>query len=467
MSKKLLFILLCIGLLSCNTKEDSSSKVTWIGGEIVNPKLGYVILSKDFKILDTVPLNDQNFFIYKSDSLAEGLYSFNHYEYQMFYLQPGDSLMFRVNTVDFDESLAFSGKGAKRNNLLVEFFLMNEQEAKLIPGYYHLSPELFEKKLDSMNTVRMVKFNEFMAENPSERYFKSVAKANINYDSYIKKEQYVSANVSNLSNLNVKNYPKDFFDYRKGVDFGSKELRSYYPYYRFLNRLFDNLSYDMYKESYDFDRNSFVHNYDKIKIIDSLVTDDSLKNRLARANVYNYLMHGNEVEKGREIVTLFTKVNTNKKFNADIAELSEATLQMASGKKIPNVFLLGTDNTIKDLHSTLKKQTVLFFWSSQSIKHFRSIHTKAAELNSKYPEYDFIGINTDSHFKKWRGIVSKSSYNPTNEFQFNDIKEAEKKLLINSANKAIVLDKHGIILKGNTSLFDQNIEAILLGFLNK
>jgi hypothetical protein len=467
LSKNLLFILLSIGLLSCNTGEDTSSKVTWIGGEIVNPKLDYVILSKDFKILDTVPLNDQNFFIYKSDSLAKGLYTFNHYEYQMFYLEPGDSLMFRVNTVDFDESLAFSGKGAERNNLLMEFFLMNEQEAKLIPGYYHLSPEMFQEKLDSMNSIRRTKFNAFIAENPSEKYFKAVANANINYDSYLKKEQYVSANVGNHSKVNLENYPKDFFDYRKEVDYGSKELRSYYPYYRFLNRLFDNLSHDLSTEGQEFDRNSFTHNYNKIKIIDSLVTDDSLKNRLARANVYNYLLHGNEMEKGKEIVALFSKVSTNKKFNKDISELSEATLRMATGKKIPNVFLLSTDNTIKDLHSTIKKQTVLFFWSSQSIKHFRSIHTKAAELNSKYPEYEFIGINTDSHFKKWRSIVFKSSYNPTNEFQFNNIKEAEKKLLINSANKAIILDKHGIILKGNTSLFDQNIETILLGYLNK
>jgi hypothetical protein len=453
--------------MSCNTEEDISSKVTWIGGEIVNPILDYVILSKDFKVLDTVPLNDQNFFIYKVDSLAKGLYTFNHYEYQMFYLQPGDSLMFRVNTVDFDESLAFSGRGAERNNLLMEFFLMNEQETKLMPGYHHLSPELFQVKLDSMNSTRLDKFNAFIAEHPSEKYFKAVAKANINYDSYIKKEQYVSANIGNLSDGHLKNYPKDFYDYRKEVDFGSEELRSYYPYYRFLNRLFDNLSYDSYRGSDEFDRNSFVHNYNKIKIIDSLITDDSLKNRLARANVYNYLLHGNEVDKGKEIVALFSKVSTNKKFNKDIAELSEATLQMVSGKKIPNVFLLNTDNTMKDLQSTIKKQTVLFFWSSQSIKHFRSIHTKAAELNSKYPEYDFIGINTDSHFKKWRSIVFKSSYNPANEFQFNNIKKAEKKLLINSANKAIVLDKDGIILEGNTSLFDQNIEATLLGFLNK
>ena len=110
---------------------------------------------------------------------------------------------------------------------------------------------------------------------------------------------------------------------------------------------------------------------------------------------------------------------------------------------------------------------LLYFWSSQSVSHLKNIHAKAAELNAKYPEYDFIGVNTDTHFKKWRGVVTQSGYNRTNEYQFDDIDEAKKKLVINSANKAILIDGNGIILEGNTSLFNIKIENTLLGYLNK
>lgn len=466
MIRSLLVVLFCIAFISCNQNENRSSEVTWIGGEIVNPKLDYVILLKDSKVLDTVYLDDDNFFLHKADSITDGLYSFRHYEYQIIYLKPGDSLMLRVNTVDFDESLAFSGKGAERNTLLMDFFLMNEKETKQLPMFYSLEPKQFEKKIDSFTKARTDLYNEFIIKNSADKNFKKIAKANIDYDGYMKKELYASVNQSKKTGSG-KDFPSDFYDYRKEVDFGNTALRSYFPYYRFLNHYFDNLAYEKYMNSSDFDRYSFAHNWNKVKIMDSLITSDSLKIGLVRGNVINYLLNGKDAEKGPEMVELFSQINPHKACNIEMLELAESAMQLTTGKKIPNVLLLNTENTVKDLHSILRKNTVLFFWSSQSVSHFRNIHAKAAELNSKYPEYDFIGVNTDTHFKKWRSVVTQAGYNRINEYQFDNIDEAEKKLVINSANKAIVMDADGIILEGNTSLFNINIEATLLGYLNK
>ena len=38
--------------------------------------------------------------------------------------------MFRLNTLDFDESLVFTGEGAKKNNYLINLFLEHEKEEK-------------------------------------------------------------------------------------------------------------------------------------------------------------------------------------------------------------------------------------------------------------------------------------------------------------------------------------------------
>ena len=57
--------------------------------------------------------------------------------------------MLRVNTVDFDESLTFSGTGAARNNLLIDMFLINEAEDQQMPPMYLLTPNNFEAKIDS------------------------------------------------------------------------------------------------------------------------------------------------------------------------------------------------------------------------------------------------------------------------------------------------------------------------------
>jgi len=461
--KKLFFIIISIILVSCNKHEDSSSSIAWIGGEIVNPKLDYVILTKDYRVLDTIPLSKDNHFLYKIDSLDSGLYSFNHYEYQIIYLEKGDSLMLRVNTVDFDESLAFTGKGAERNNLLMEFFLINEAETKLMPDLYQLEPEEFQKKLDSLTNSRKILYDDFILKHPHESGFNDVAMANINYDSYIKKELYTSANQGSVIASNANEFPENFYAYRKKIDFGNDKLKSYYPYYRFLDRYFDNLACQKHKKDIIFDRYSFEHVFNKIKLFDSLITNDSLKVSLIRMNAINYLLNGKDAKRGEEIVALFSKISDNDLYIEEISRLAEAKMKLESGNKIPNIILLSSDNNSQELHNVIIKPTVLFFWSSQSMKHFKNIHSKTAELNSKYPEYDFIGINTDSHFKKWRGIVTQSGYDIKKEFQLENASDAEKKLLINSANKAIILDEKGFIIDGNISLFNPNIETVLLG----
>lgn len=465
LTRYLLLFLLFILLLSCTNFEESASKVTWIGGEIVNPKIEYVILSKDHNVLDTIPLDDNNFFHYRADSITEGLYSFKHYEYQILYLEPGDSLMLRLNTADFDESLAFTGKGAERNSLLMEFFLINEAETQLLPSYYHLAPNEFQQKMDSLSKIRTSLYNEFIVKNPYEERFREIAKANIAYDNYIKKELYISTKFGNKQ-FSDKTISDEFYEHRNHLDLGSEMLCTFYPYYRFLNKYFDNLAYGKYNSQDNFDRLTFVHIYNKLKIIDSLVTNESLKNNLIRGNIGLFLVNGKDVDKVPELMDLFGKINTNKHNHKKLTELSKASLLLAKGNIIPDVLLINSENTVKDLHSILRKPTVLYFWSYESVMHFKNIHSKAAELSSKYPEYDFIGINTDTHFKKWLSIVIKAGYNKTNEYQFDNIEDAEKKLVINSANKAIILDENGAILQGNSSLFSQYIESKLLAHLN-
>jgi hypothetical protein len=89
------------------------------------------------------------------------------------------------------------------------------------------------------------------------------------------------------------------------------------------------------------------------------------------------------------------------------------------------------------------------------------MHAKAMELSQKHPQYTFLGINTDTHYKKWRSIILQSGYDKSQEFQFDDIEDATQKLVLNSSSKAIIIDKDGTILQSNTSLFSTRIENML------
>jgi len=468
MFKNLLFIFLFLHLLiSCNNKKKEDSSFTYIGGEIVNPKGDFVVFYKDEQFLDSVKLDANNHFIYKIKNLKEGLYSFSHKEFQVFYLKPTDSLMLRVNTIDFDESLSFTGIGAERNNFLMDMFLHNETEISLMPKLYKLSPLEFEKALDSLKTIRTDIFNEFVLKRDPEDSFKEVAEASINYDYYSKKEIYITANERKKGSDRYFEIPESFYSYRKNIDFGSEKLRSYFPYYRFLYRYFDNVALVKNDDSVYYKRNSFEHNFHKIELINSTITNDSLKNSLIKNITGRYLLSCNKKESQEKILALFLKVNNNKNHQLEINEVAKSSMKLTPGNKITDLVLISTENTIKDLRNIINNPTVFYFWSKKSVNHYKSIHYKVKELNSKYPEYDFIGINTDSNYNDWLQIINKYNYSKGKEYQFDDADKAEKELVIYTVNKAIIVDKKGNIVNGSTNLFNANIEEILLGFLNQ
>ena len=131
------FILLFSIILftSCNSTPKNTD--TYFGGKIINPKSNFVVLFSMDKVIDTMYLEKDNRFIGKLNVINEGLYYFVHGdENQYIYLEPQDSLMLRLNTWDFDESIVFAGKGAERNNILIDCFLEEEKDNKM---FYQLN----------------------------------------------------------------------------------------------------------------------------------------------------------------------------------------------------------------------------------------------------------------------------------------------------------------------------------------
>lgn len=468
MIKKLLLLFTVLLLVSsCNNKEKNDTSITYVGGEIVNPKGDYVVFYKGEQFLDSVKLDKNNHFIFKSKNIKPGLYSFSHKEYQVFHLEPSDSLMLRVNTIDFDESLSYTGNGAERNNFLMDMFLHNEEEIEMMPALYKLAPLEFEKAMDSLRLIRTNIYVDFVTKQDPNEAFNEIAKASIDYDYYSKKEIYITANERKKGSESYFEIPESFYSYRNDIDFGSESLRSYFPYYRFLFRYFENIALNESDDTNYPNRNSFDHNYHKIELINETITNDSLKNSMVRNIAGKYLLSCNEKEMQEKILALFLKVNSNKKHQKEINKLAAASMKLTPGNNISNLLLVTTENTLKDLHSIIKNPTVIYLWSSNSVSHYKNIHYRVSELNSKFPEYDFIGINTDVNSTNWLNVINKNSYKKGTEFQFENLSKAEKELVIYTVNKAIIVDKKGAIINGSTNLFNVNIEDILLGYLNQ
>jgi hypothetical protein len=272
---------------------------------------------------------------------------------------------------------------------------------------------------------------------------------------------YGAANRSKPEKFN-----EHYFDYRKNINFNKSELKFYYPYYRFMNRYFDNMICSKLMKK-PIDRYSYEYNYRKIELIDSVVSSASIKDKLLLDNAIYYFLNAKDPVEEQKYFDAYSKMNTDKKNLEEVSKVFNASVKLTKGNTIPVILVVNTDNVVKDLQSVIKAPTVLFFWSSQSASQYKNIHNRVAELKSKYPEYDFLGINTDSHFKKWRETVRKSDYNSATEFQLENLADADQKLVLNSMNKVFVLDKNGVILEGKTNMFNSNFEELLLGLLNR
>ena len=160
--KYLITSILLITLFGCSKQNQSGKNDTYFGGEIINPKSKYVLFLKDDKVLDTINLDKNNRFIAKFNHLKEGLYTFKHgVEFQYVYLQPSDSLLVRLNTWNFDESLVFSGKGSAKNEFLINLFLQNEKDDKAMSRYFNLGQNEFQNKIDLLAKKRQANFKKF------------------------------------------------------------------------------------------------------------------------------------------------------------------------------------------------------------------------------------------------------------------------------------------------------------------
>ncbi len=466
-SKKIVhfFVLVVVTFTTFNCSKSVSTtqdNYAYLGGEIINPSSDSIFLLKSNKVIDTLFLNSKNRFLYKFDSLQPGIYGFrleayNGFEFQLALLEPKDSLMLRLNTLDFDESLMFTGIGAKKNNFLINMFLQNEKDNKKVLQYSQLEPIIFEKRLDSLRAARTNHLNLFVKKyNPSQR-FQEIAQANINYNYYISKEIYPFAYFGDKNIHKITELPANFYNYRKELDYNNLVLKDYFTYYAFLRYHIKNLAVTEFiknpKNEY-FNRNSLRYNLIKLQLIDSLIQNKNIKNELLYITSLNYFNANKNASNYHTFLNSFLEKSSSKDDQKKITKLVENLKSLRSGKKIPNLELLTLQSKKTSFQKIIKKPTVIYFWTIKNKSHFKEAHHKIASFRKKYPALNFIGINIDAKApQEIKQFLKQYNFSIENELQFNNPELAKEKLVINPITKVLLINKYGTIKNGNANLF--------------
>ncbi|MEJ1222117.1 TlpA family protein disulfide reductase [Sediminicola sp. 1XM1-17] len=459
--RKITFYLFAFILVGCQV-DKKSIQSAFFSGEIVNPTNNYVVLYKDEIVIDSAKLDENNRFTLRLDQVDEGLYHFDHHpELQYVYLEKGDSLMIRLNTSDFDESLVFSGTGEVINNFLLEMFLTYEEEEPLINEFYELEPEAFSKKIDSLRQSKFLLLKELENDMPLSDKALEIAKANIDYTYYAYYEKYPFKHRRKLGEKSIHELSSNFYGYRKNINYNNTNLTYFRPYYNYMIYNIGNMSYmdcaEECKKGENKIKNQLHYNLHKLKLIDSLVKENSLRDNLFRNVAMDYLLkvHDNE-ENNNLFINDFHKRSGNNKHIAEIDGLYTGIQNIQPGNKIPDLELWNTNGEKVSLREvTGNKNIVLYFWTGTQKRQFENINKRVQELQAKNKDVIYIGINYKTEQPQWTSIVEKYELDKDNQFRSDNFEELTNSLIIYPTNKCILM-KDGVIVNAFENLYSIN-----------
>ncbi|MEM9649339.1 MAG: transaldolase [Bacteroidota bacterium] len=447
-----------VSILSC-TGRSGDCPTVFFGGEIVNPTSDYVVLYRNDSYIDSVKLDDNNRFAFKLGGIEEGLYHFDHSpEQQYLYLQEGDSILIRLNTMEFDESLVFSGRGSDINNFLIEMFLANERDEHLIYSYYKLPPTDFARKLDSIKNIKVNMLKDLTADNTLSDKVLEMAEASIYYTDFLHKETYPFYHKKKTGNEVFEQLSDSFYDYRATLDLNNRELAYFRPYFDFLKYHFGNLSYMTCQigcgtnEKPEMGRLHF--NKHKLKLVDSLVQEQELRDILFRNIAMDYLLKEHNASQECQIfIDKFRKLSSNEDHKAEINHLYEGIQNLQPQKELPNLQIVNTDNqrvSLKDISKN--KKTVFYFWTASQKGHFKNITKRIAKLQEKYPNHHFVGINVKTSYTQWMNMLEEYNLDKSKQFHGDDFREVQTALILDDLYKCVIAEDT-VVVDAFTNLY--------------
>lgn len=447
-----LFISITIGCKNALFEKNSDM---YFGGQIENPKEPFVTVKKGDEILDTLYLDATNNFHTRYNSCDEGLFTFLHgNELQFVLLENNDSIVINLNTLDFDESLVYFGRGAAKNEYLINQFLENEEEDRSFRTFFKLPPAEFKKTVENKKRTKEKKLEAFLEENEIlSKRFENLAAANIHYPLYKKMEYYPMASEKIKTSEAFPELEEDFYAYRKLLNLNDPTLIGYYAYTDYLIHFLYNQSYKKLKSEQN--TSLSIRSY-FFKTVDEFIEIESFKNNLLMGNILHHLWKNNE-QKDLDVLNLFLKISTDKKHKKKVRQLISDKTNLAKKDTIAFFEIISRDLQKKSLNQLIHKENnVLFFWSEKFMTT-EFIKEKINYFSSKYPNIGFIGINTDKVPPEENGS------------NFYRLTKNSKGLQYNNSGypRTILFSKEGIVFNSYTNIGAQNFDKHLREFQKK
>ena len=155
-----------------------------------------------------------------------------------------------------------------------------------------------------------------------------------------------------------------------------------------------------------------------------------------------YLNQSKNVEDFDTVFNKFKDINTNKENIKKASGIVNAYKRLKPGSMLPKVTVINKENKEFPLKNLISKPTVIYFWTVNNRYHLIDAHKKVNELKDKYPEVNFIAINTDLiSSQEQANILKQNQLNYTNEFHFKSPEKAKDLLAIRPINNVFLINR--------------------------
>lgn len=437
-------------LLSCQKNDE----FTYFGGEIVNPNSNQVLLLKDDQVIDTLILDKNNRFIKKYENLEPGLYTFKHEpEYQYIYFDKNDSLLIRLNTHDFDESLTFSGKGEAKNNFLIELFLKLREDRGYVYDRVDLELNDFLSTIENSKLKILKYYNKRKDHIQWDETFDFYAKSMIDLYFYSLKEYYPMAHQIRTNHDLTNELPTTYYDFRKSIDFNHQAYTHFHPFMRYLTNYMSNIAQQQTEKNVNDEDYLLKKHLLKLNLTDTLFKNLETKRKIFSNIAYAYLTEDQDIEHNKMFIDNYKKITKDELEDENIKEIGVNIVNLSKGKNLPKVCLRNISGVLVD-SDVIKQKAIVFFWTSKHANHQLKTMTKMIEIKDKNPTYQLVAINLDQDENEWIKQLENMNTNQIIHFQACDRESIKEKWVILKLQKTILLNQTGHIEHAFLNMYD-------------
>lgn len=301
--------ILLILLLFFSCKSDNT---TVFSGKILNNTSDSISIYKDNNMIYESVVDVDGLFNITIDTITSGLYTFYHEpEFQYIIIDENDNLQIRLNTLDFDESLVYTGKGSSKNNFLMDVFLRSENDELDINSKLDLAFDTFKNLVDSLYNKQMNSFILFKENNILSNSSKEIINTAILYPYISKFHSYIIRN-----NIEEEIQKDLFINYQNEISYDLDALAYFKPYIDFLYlHIYNNVKI---KKEYE---NSLDFNIQRLSYTDKIIKSKLVKSRVLRFHAFGFILQRQDDVKNKTFLKAFFEISKDKKVNEEINNL--------------------------------------------------------------------------------------------------------------------------------------------------